>query len=916
MRMNGCAYGRLVAVWLAAILLAPAAMAVAPTGGEGTGGIGQRAAPDHMRSIALNDLSGMQTSKLAAWEGGGVGLGLGEGSWKPEFAVDSISGQNKSNPAVVAISGNDLIIAWDDYRKGASDTDIYAQHYDPRGNPVGGEIAVSTAAAQQGYPCVAADAQGGFMVAWYDARSGTGSDIFAQRFDRNGNKAGGEVQVSASGAAIIPKMASNANGDFLVTWYDNRNVYSTRLDIYAQMLDANGTKKGTEIAVTTAPQNQEPVCVASDSKNRFIIAWEDGRSGSNDTIYAQRIDGNGNKLGSEIMVSNSPSYQSSPSVAVYPNDDFVIGWIDRRTGHNNICARRFDPNGTPLGGEMSTTASQYDKDFDVIAVNSSFYSFICWMDWRATNGDIYGQWFDPGGSQFGPEVIIASAAAQQWKPAIARDLKDDIAITWLDWRSGTQGDVYARLMAYPYQSPGTITTGDINGTDVWAWSTVTAGQTLHNSSGNSISFNVSTDSGTSWLPVPANGSLAAAGAAQKIRIRATLSTTDDMSTPVLYNMTVAYLSDLAPAAALSASLSSVLLGQQVQFNASASADPEGAALSYNFSFGDGSDSGWVATPAVQHAYSSAGGYNVTVAVKDDLGAVNSSAAVMITVVKPVVPTLTVTDPKEGRQFNATALAVTFTVADYTISTTAGHIHYQLDNLTEVMWFSAASFSLGNLTDGSHILKVYLADANHTRLSNPEASVQVNFTVQLPPMPDIAVSAADLKLKPSSPRDGDTVTISVTVHNSGNLDAGAFAVRFFVDSTALPDQNVVLLAKGGSTVVQAKWKATSGSHAISVKVNPGGGLQEGSMANNEAAKTVKVEKKQTAAEFPWLLVAVAIIVVAIVAVLAMVMMRPKPTVVLPYQPPQAPAAQAPPPPTQTPMPPQLPQIPPPVPPPQP
>ena len=59
------------------------------------------------------------------------------------------------------------------------------------------------------------------------------------------------------------------------------------------------------------------------------------------------------------------------------------------------------------------------------------------------------------------------------------------------------------------------------------------------------------------------------------------------------------------------------VGGSVSFDASGSRDPDGGELSYEWSFGDGSDN--VTGPSVNHTFSSVGTYNVTVNVTDDEG---------------------------------------------------------------------------------------------------------------------------------------------------------------------------------------------------------------------------------------------------------------------------------------------------------
>ena len=718
--MNICKLNKLLVLGLVLLFLLPAAPGLAlGSGNEGASGARARAAPDHNASMTISDFTGPQMSNLTLGSSGGLRLQTDDGSWRPEFPADSASGSGKQYPTIGIDKRAKITVTWQDVRNGGVNVDIYAQRFDTQGNPLGAEIPVCTNQGYQTDPSIATEAHG-FVITWSDFRSGTGCDIYSRHYDINGNPTGGEIQVSTSDKAGHSRIVSNGNGDYMVLWDDVRNQFSTYSDIYAQMLDYTGAKKGTEIAVSTAPGNQTWPAIASDSKNRFIIAWLDDRVPMKSLTYAMRLDGSGNKLGGEFVVSNGSDHQFTPTVATYPNNDFIIGWVDRRNPASNIFAQRFDQNGTPVGSEMSTNLSN-DKSDPVIAVNSSSYALVVWMDWT-TAGDIYGQWFDPGGNRFGPETIITSATGQQQEPAIAMDPKDDIAVAWADPRSGTTQDIYARTLVCPYRSTGAVATGDLEGTNLWAWSGVAGDWAMENVSRNSINFALSIDGGATWKPVPANGSLAAAGAAPKLRIMATLSTTEELTTPVLYDLTVSYIADRLPAAslppdfemwkdnpaAITANASdpdldpltfswsqtagtgvalngtatgtvtftpdisgirtfqvtvsdgygasaqakinitvkdnvpiavlkvktlSAKAGTRVEFDASASTDPDDNIASYLFDFGDGQNSGLVNTPMVNHTYAKDGKFTVKLTVRDDEGQPANSTPITVSVEK-------------------------------------------------------------------------------------------------------------------------------------------------------------------------------------------------------------------------------------------------------------------------------------------
>ncbi|MGQ9582929.1 MAG: PKD domain-containing protein [Thermoplasmatota archaeon] len=89
-----------------------------------------------------------------------------------------------------------------------------------------------------------------------------------------------------------------------------------------------------------------------------------------------------------------------------------------------------------------------------------------------------------------------------------------------------------------------------------------------------------------------------------------------------------------PTAALTSSTDSAAVGEVVTFDGGSSTDPDGRVVAWMFAFGDGSTTGWVDSPVVQHAYESPGNYTAALRVRDNSSLVSGNDASVCIAVEP------------------------------------------------------------------------------------------------------------------------------------------------------------------------------------------------------------------------------------------------------------------------------------------
>lgn len=312
-------------------------------------------------------------------------------------------------------------------------------------------VAICDTVGGQGYPTIVSDGSGGAIITWFDYRSSTNTDIYAQKVN-----ASGVVQWPNEGVAICdtvgnqwaPVLTPDGKKGAIITWYDSRNGNN---DIFVQRIDSAGvvqwTANGVPICIESNGQGFQEII--SDGAGGAIITWVDTRNGNND-IYAQRVNNMGiiQWQSNGIAICDTTGEQQYPAITADDSGGAIITWTDWRSGGIDIYAQRVSSSGVTQwqkNGVAICKATGEQGNLDIIS-DAAYGAIITWGDYRSGNWDIYAQRVNSSGTvqwtTNGVGVSVLSNA--QMVPKICTDGANGAIITWYDWRKGTETDIYAQ----------------------------------------------------------------------------------------------------------------------------------------------------------------------------------------------------------------------------------------------------------------------------------------------------------------------------------------------------------------------------------------------------------------------------------------------------------------------------------------
>jgi len=291
--------------------------------------------------VTWQDLRSNTTYDVYAQRVSSVGIP----QWTANGVLVSAAANDQAVPTITSDGAGGAIIAWQDYRTGTSDD--YAQRINSSGVAqwAANGVVVCNAANTQYAPAMVPDGAGGAIMTWEDSRSAA-DDIYAQRVNASGvmqwSTNGNAVCTAASGQ-VGPVLVADGTGGFIIAWYDIR---SGTYDIYAQRVTAAGVAQWTlnGVALCTAAQYQYSPTIASDGSGGAIVTWYDTRNGVNVDVYAQRVNNDGAPQWTTdgMPLSTAAGDQYVPVIVADGSGGAIVAWYDSRSGVNDIYAQRVD----------------------------------------------------------------------------------------------------------------------------------------------------------------------------------------------------------------------------------------------------------------------------------------------------------------------------------------------------------------------------------------------------------------------------------------------------------------------------------------------------------------------------------------------------------------------------------------------
>ena len=233
--------------------------------------------------------------------------------------------------------------------------DVFAKRYDQNGNAASSDMLVNTYTTDsQNNSRITTLTYGEYVVVWVSSPQVTGGSvgIYGQRLSSAGAKIGPEFKVNTSYNNYVdqPRVTNLRDGGFFVIWRQD-GIDGSGYGVAGQRYDRQGQRLGGVLQINTFTTGyvREP-SITSLSDDGFVVSWATyGKEGTGVNIYAQRFDDQARAVGGEFRLnSDINGYNYMPELAGLANGGFVAAWNPYATNDYDIHGQIFQNSIPPL----------------------------------------------------------------------------------------------------------------------------------------------------------------------------------------------------------------------------------------------------------------------------------------------------------------------------------------------------------------------------------------------------------------------------------------------------------------------------------------------------------------------------------------------------------------------------------------
>ncbi|HEV8629428.1 MAG TPA: hypothetical protein VGV61_03855 [Thermoanaerobaculia bacterium] len=262
--------------------------------------------------------------------------------------------RKEQHEPVIAVRGNGFVAAWveqtihyrSDFfyeRRDLLASSVMVRLFDGNGTAqvrswqvAGGDGVVSR-------PAIVAQGNG-YWVVWQQV-GGSTPGIHLSRLDDHA-KPGLEVAVSSGG--VRPALAA-ADNRLLVAWQQCCGTAPVKNEVFARLIDLDGTPHGSPFVVSTGGVHSEQPAVVAGNGGEFLVASQRSPDGRHAHVYGQLVSSQGAFLGHEITLSSGTGDHGSPHLAAIPGGYLATWSLWFGTFPSAVVGAAFDGLGNARG---------------------------------------------------------------------------------------------------------------------------------------------------------------------------------------------------------------------------------------------------------------------------------------------------------------------------------------------------------------------------------------------------------------------------------------------------------------------------------------------------------------------------------------------------------------------------------------